>query len=113
MYHQDFKEIVFHNVGKNGKNGGSSSATTPKVVVSKLQKELMQEEGDVPKLKMFGKDNAKTLQAARTMKNLTQEQLANQINEKKLIINQYETGNVVPDPKILSKLRKVLNVKFK
>lgn len=111
MFHQDFKEIVFRNVG--GKNGGSSSATTPKVVVSKLQKELMQEEGEVPKLKMFGKDNAKTLRTARAMKNLTQEQLANQINEKKLIINQYETGNVVPDQRILSKLRKVLNVKFK
>lgn len=112
MFLQDFKEIVLHKHPEGRAGGGKSgSSATQKVVVSK--KELLQEEGEVPKLKMFGKENAKTLQAARAMKSWTQEQLAHQINKKKLVINQYETGNVVPDPKIVSKLRRVLNVKFK
>jgi len=38
--------------------------------------------------------------------------LANQINERKLVVNQYEQGNVVPDIKILAKLRRCLSVKF-
>ena len=103
--HQDFKEIVLQKkvVPKN--------TSLQKVVVSKQHKELLQDD-EIPKLKMFGRDNGKTLLNARTSRKLTQEQLAHQINEKKLVINQYETGNVVPDNKILNKLRRVLNIKF-
>jgi ribosome-binding protein aMBF1 (putative translation factor) len=103
--HQDFKEIIFQNKSDTKKN------TSQKIVVSKLQKELLQD-GDIPKLKLFGKDNGRLLQNTRTIRKLTQEQLANQINEKKLVINQYEAGNVVPDNRVLNKLRKVLGIKF-
>lgn len=88
----------------------SNSSTVPKVVISKVDKLLMDD--DVPQVKKFGTENGKIVQNARLSKNWTQEQLANQINERKNVINQYETGNVVPDQKIVSKLRKVLNVKF-
>lgn len=105
MDHQDFKQIVFT---KNTKKNEQSRQ--PSVVISKTQKQLLDD--DVPQLKKFGTENGKILQAARLGKKLTQEQLANQINERKNIINQYETGNVVPDNKIVNKLRKILNVKF-
>jgi ribosome-binding protein aMBF1 (putative translation factor) len=105
-FNQDFKEIVF---SKNKSVRPSSSRT--RVEISKVHKELLNDE-DIPKLKMFGKDNGKILQSARVGKQLTQEQLAVQVNERKNVINQYELGNIVPDNSILNKLRRVLNVKF-
>nr|QOI90473.1 hypothetical protein HWQ62_00337 [Pyramimonas orientalis virus] len=104
MSHQDFKEIVF-STKKPEPRAGS------RIEISKLQKELLNDE-DIPKLKTFGKENGKLLQSARLGKKLNQEQLGNQINERKNVINLYETGNVIPDNKILNKFRKILNVKF-
>jgi len=107
--HQDFKEIILKNPSSQ-KNKIISSQ--PSVVISKLQKQLLNDDEEGPKLKTFGKDNGKLLQSARTARKLTQEQLANLINEKKNVINSYEVGNIVPDNKILNKLRRVLNIKF-
>lgn len=106
--HQDFKEIIIRNPSTQ-KNKNVSSQ--PSVVISKLQKQLLNDD-EVPKIKTFGKDNGKIIQNARTSRKMTQEQLANQINEKKNVINSYEIGNIVPDNKILNKLRRVLNIKF-
>lgn len=104
MFHQDFDQIVFK---KNKKLHNDQ----PKFEMSKKQKLL--NENDVHALKTFGRENGKLLQMARLHSNLTQEQLANQINEKKNVINAYENGNVVPDNKVLNKLRNKLNIKFK
>ena len=78
--HQDFKEIILINPSSK-KNKIVSSQ--PNVVVSKLQKQLLNDDDECPKIKTFGKDNGKTLQNARTRMKMTQEQLANKINEKK------------------------------
>ena len=107
--HQDFKEIILVNPSSK-KN--KIVPSQPSVVISKLEKQLLNDDEEGPKLKTFGKENGKLLQSARTAKRLTQEQLANQINEKKNVINMYEVGNIVPDNKILNKLRKALNIKF-
>ena len=45
-------------------------------------------------------------------KKMTQKELANKINESQKTINLYEQGNIVPENKILQKLRKELNIKF-
>lgn len=107
--HQDFKEIIFKNKASS-KNKSVSSQ--PSIVISKVQRQLLNDDEEGPKLKTFGKENGKLLQSARTARKLTQEELANQINEKKNIINLYEVGNIVPDNKILNKLRRILNIKF-
>jgi len=107
--HQDFKEIILKNPSSQ-KNRVISSQ--PSVVISKVQKQLLNDDEEGPKLKTFGKENGKLLQSARMARKLTQEQLANQINERKNLINSYEVGNIVPDHKLLNKLRRVLNIKF-
>lgn len=99
---QDFKEIIIEKK-KNYNNHH-------KIEITKQQQTLDVDEQ--PVLKMFGKNNGKLLQNGRTIKNLTQKQLANSINETQKTINIYEQGNLVPDNKILQKLRKVLNIKF-
>ena len=49
---------------------------------------------------------------ARIDNNMTQAILANRINEKKSIIVNYESGNAVPECRIIQKLNRVLNVKL-
>ena len=99
----DFKEIVIQKKSK-------VVNTQTKIEISKLEKQLNSDEQ--PILKIFGKDNAKILQNARMAKKTTQKELANRINESQKTINLYELGNIVPENKILQKLRKELNVKF-
>lgn len=100
----DFKEIVI------GKQTSKISNKVPKIEISKLDKMLNQD--DQPVLKMFGSENARTLQNARLGRKLKQKELANRINESEKVINAYEQGKVVPDPKVLNKLRKELGIKF-
>lgn len=110
---QDFKQVVLRkNKPTNGGNGGSGNGV--RVEITKQQKALLaDDDNNTPKVKYFGSENAKILQSARLAKQMTQQQLANSINEKPQIINAYENGGkIVPDNKILQKLRKVLNIKF-
>lgn len=50
---------------------------------------------------------------ARTAKKMTQAQLAQAINEKPQIIQEYESGKAIPNPQVLSKLSRVLGVTLK
>lgn len=99
----DFKEIILQKKTK-------TVNTQPKIEITKQDKLLNSDEQ--PVLKTFGKDNAKTLQNGRMAKKMTQKELANRINESQKTINLYEQGNIVPENKILQKLRKELNIKF-
>ena len=55
----------------------------------------------------------KQIQQARIAKKLTQAQLAQMVNEKPQIINEYENGKAIPNPQILNKLSRVLGVTLK
>eukprot|EP00983_Pelagomonas_calceolata_P112792 1159924-Pelagomonas_calceolata.AAC.2 len=50
---------------------------------------------------------------ARTAKKLTQAQLAQAINEKPQVIQEYESGKAIPNPQVLSKLSRILGVQLK
>lgn len=102
--HQDFTEIIF-------KKNTVKKTNHQQIEISKKDKLLNSD--DLPVLKTFGKENAKMMQQARVAMKLTQDSLAKSICEQKNIINQYEIGNIVPDQKVLNKLRKRLNIKFK
>lgn len=52
----------------------------------------------------------KQIQSARMAKKLTQAQLAQMINEKPQVINEYESGKAIPNPQVLSKMSRVLGV---
>jgi putative transcription factor len=58
-------------------------------------------------------DLKKQIIQARTAKKLTQSQLAQLINEKPQIIQEYETGKAIPNPQVLSKMSRVLGVVLK
>jgi len=58
-------------------------------------------------------DYPKRIRDARVRLGLTPEELGRQINEKKSVINQLETGALRPDNTLIRKLEKRLNIKLR
>ena len=55
----------------------------------------------------------KAIMQARTDKKLTQSQLAQLINEKPQIIQEYESGKAIPNQQIIGKLERALGAKLR
>ena len=95
-------------VATERRDTGNKSHEPPKVAAYKL------DQADEPdRLPEVGLSLARRIQQARTGKSLTQAQLAQQINVKPVIINDYEQGKGVPDNTVISKLERALGVKLR
>ncbi|KAL6309057.1 ylMBF1 [Sparassis latifolia] len=55
----------------------------------------------------------KAMQTARMDKQLSQKDVAQKINEKPSVLQDYEAGRAIPNPQILAKLERVLGVKLR
>ncbi|PCH39443.1 hypothetical protein WOLCODRAFT_85692, partial [Wolfiporia cocos MD-104 SS10] len=55
----------------------------------------------------------KAIQAARMERQIKQKDLAQKVNEKLSVIQGYESGHAIPDPQILGKLERILEVKLR
>ncbi|MCH96571.1 multiprotein-bridging factor 1b-like [Trifolium medium] len=55
----------------------------------------------------------KAIMQARTDKKLTQAQLAQIINEKPQVIQEYESGKAIPNQQIIGKLERALGAKLR
>ncbi|CCM03848.1 uncharacterized protein FIBRA_05997 [Fibroporia radiculosa] len=55
----------------------------------------------------------KAIQTARMEKQFSQKDLAQKVNEKPSVIQDYESGKAIPNPQILSKLERTLGVKLR
>ncbi|KAH9952210.1 ylMBF1 [Amylocystis lapponica] len=55
----------------------------------------------------------KAMQTARMEKQLSQKDVAQKINEKPSVLQDYEAGKAIPNPQILAKLERVLGVKLR
>ena len=53
------------------------------------------------------------MQTARMEKQLSQKDLAQKVNEKPSVIQDYESSKAIPNPQILGKLERVLGVKLR
>ncbi|XP_025113772.1 endothelial differentiation-related factor 1-like [Pomacea canaliculata] len=58
-------------------------------------------------------DVAKLIQQGRQSKGLTQKDLAQRINEKPQVINEYESGRAIPNNQIMGKLERALGIKLR
>ncbi|KAF5358492.1 hypothetical protein D9756_001734 [Leucocoprinus leucothites] len=54
-----------------------------------------------------------TIQSARQELQLSQKDLAQKINEKPSVLQDYESGKAIPNPQILGKLERILKVKLR
>ncbi|KAF8589967.1 MBF1-domain-containing protein [Ramaria rubella] len=55
----------------------------------------------------------KAIQQGRMDKGFTQKDVAQKINEKPSVLQDYEAGKAIPNPQILGKLERVLGVKLR
>lgn len=70
------------------------------------------ENNEIPTKNKLGIDEGKKIQQARMSKGWTQQDLALKLNVRPNIVQQYETGNTVPDRFILNKINRVLGIKI-
>ena len=102
LEHQDWKPLVFQ------KKVESTGTSFHHQQGFKKKLNLLDDNPEPPKtLKEFGKK----ISQARNILKLTQIDLGKKINIQANIIQKYETGDVVPDDNILSKICKALNLK--
>lgn len=89
-------------------NVGNKQHTAPSIMPHKLD--------DAPEdfhIQRVPTELKKQIAKARTDKKLTQTQLAQAINEKPQVIQDYENGKAIPNPQILSKMSRILGVHLK
>ncbi|KAI8379372.1 multi protein bridging factor 1-domain-containing protein [Radiomyces spectabilis] len=55
----------------------------------------------------------KAIQKGRQDKQLTQKDLAQKINEKPQVVNEYEAGKAVPNQQVLGKMERALGIKLR
>ncbi|KAH9309090.1 hypothetical protein KI387_037001, partial [Taxus chinensis] len=89
-----------------GSNKAASSSTT-------LNTKKLDDETEVLSHERVPSELRKNIMQARLDKKLTQAQLAQQINEKPQIIQEYESGKAIPNQQVIAKLERVLGVKLR
>jgi putative transcription factor len=78
-----------------------------------LNTKKLDDETEVLSHERVSTDLKKNIMQARLDKKLTQAQLAQQINEKPQVIQEYESGKAIPNNQIIVKLERVLGVKLR
>eukprot|EP00250_Pteridium_aquilinum_P029766 c40091_g1_i1 orf=207-629(+) len=91
-------------------NAGSNKASTS---TPGLNTKRLDEETEVLAHDKVSTDLKKAIIQARMDKKLTQSQLAQQINEKPQIVQDYESGKAIPNQQIIAKLERVLGTKLR
>ncbi|QPG72792.1 multiprotein-bridging factor 1 [Brettanomyces nanus] len=68
---------------------------------------------DIVVPKKLDADVGKVIQQARQEKKWTQKDLAQRINEKPTIVNEYESGKGIPNQQVLGKMERALGIKLR
>ncbi|CAI5460087.1 unnamed protein product [Closterium sp. Yama58-4] len=99
---------AIESVKKYDAGTNKSGASNPAMHSRKLA-----EETDVLAHEKVSADVKTAIQKARLDAKLTQAQLAQKINEKPQVVQEYESGKAIPNPQILGKMERVLGVKLR
>jgi len=67
-------------------------------------------DGDVPKVEKISRETRVKIQQGRQAKGWTQAELAQKINEKVTVVQEYEAGRAVPSRQVLNKISRQLGV---
>ena len=105
LEHQDWNTVYVHLDKKKNNGQKESKKTTGPSEKTKLDNT----HGEDFKTKKVNSNLSTEIRTRRNIKGMTQKELAQKINVKPAIINDYESGKAVPDPKIINKLKRILN----
>lgn len=99
-------DAFFSNAANAGSNRAASSSTS-------LNTRKLDEDTENLSHEKVPTELKKAIMQARQDKKLTQSQLAQLINEKPQIIQEYESGKAIPNQQIISKLERALGAKLR
>ena len=122
MPHQDWGRVVLTaNKPKKGEKAVSDAMRRGQDVES-LRRQTgnsqhaapnmrrLAEETDVPQVVTVGHEFAQAMMKARMDQNLKQQELALRINEKLPVVKEYESGRASPNPSVILKIERALNI---
>ncbi|XP_024387563.1 multiprotein-bridging factor 1a [Physcomitrium patens] len=89
-------------------DSGTNKKTGPSLNARKLD-----EEHEPAPLERVSSEIKHSIQKARLDKKLTQAQLAQLINERPQVVQEYESGKAIPSQQVLAKLERALGVKLR
>ena len=113
MDYQDHDVVILRNKKNSKKEKEIKPVNSHNYSNNKLNVDFRKLDGnEVNKHKKVSLSLSKTIMQARIEKNLSQKDLATKINEKPIIINQYEQGKAIPNHQILMKMQKILKIKL-
>ena len=105
--HQDWKTIVVRKPKENVKNSKKKINNDNQ---KKISVEKKAEEGDL-KQKKITLELRQSIMKARTVKSLTQKQLASSVNLPQQVISDIESGKALYNPQHISKIKRLLKIK--
>jgi putative transcription factor len=108
---------VCQNCAKFGMDGTATKGGEDSLATTTIDKRLLKREKrlqtrDVLETnqKELALDYPKRIRKARASMGLSQEELGKKINEKKSVVAKLETGDMVPDDKLVKKLERALDI---
>ena len=115
--HQDWETVYVHldkkkskkNSVKTGKSEKSENINSTKKGKGKGDN-LDEVDKDSFKHKKVTIEFSRQMSTHRLAKGFTQKELAQKINVRPVIINDYETGKAIPNSAILNKIKRILNI---
>ena len=90
--------------------GGATEARSGAARSHSAHLAKLEDSDDVYKHKTVSIELKKAITQARMAKKMTQKQLANAINERAEVIQEYENGKAIPNPQVLNKLDRALGI---
>ena len=99
------KSNINNSIGNSNNNSNNKINNQDFIKMKKIEND-----SENLKNKKVDKDLCRKIQAARLSKKITQKQLAIAINEKADLINKLESGSAIHDGKLISKVKKYLNI---
>ncbi len=93
-------------ISSERKHGAAENKSAHAATGTNLKK--LEESTDDFSHKTVNKNLSQSIVQARLAKKMTQAQLATAINERQQVIQQYESGQAIPNPQILNKLDRIL-----
>merc|ERR1712130_1021971 len=101
-----------YNSSTSNKKKKKSNKSNDDDFKKKPKKTRVDEEQEDFRTAKIGKNFSVALQQARLKKGWKQQQLAQQLNVRQTVINQYESGKAKPNPQLIAKLNRILGVKL-
>ena len=85
----------------------------PEIIRERIERKRRRRDKVLEEEEILVEDYPQRIRRARERLNMTQDELAKKILEKKTIISKLERGEMTPDEKLIKKLEKALHIKLK